>query len=205
MQLTVLKKKFMGMGSGFFDQVGKIPSFSGGPNDDSDESNKGEKNGKAAVKFKDPSLILKGCPASLYTTHSEEEWFGFGMLDGFNKPEQEKLATLYNEIIGNDYLWIPEYKELYLIAANYAMRALHVCEELPPSTRERLIAELDAERFINDMNKVLTGLTESMKKFFPNTNSEFGIMCLFSHTYVGEIVAGEITLEQIKAEIYKTK
>jgi hypothetical protein len=192
----------MGLGSGFFDMVGKIPTFTASP-DAMDKEDGSSTAGEPIRKFKDPSVIIEQEASIIFKTRKEEEWLTLGMLDGFNKPEQEKLSLLYNEILENEYIWNPTYKSLYLIAANYAMRALKADETLAPSTREKLIKEFEAERFIVDMNKVLDGVSGSMKKFFPNSNSEFGIMCLFAYTYVGEIIANEMAMEIIKNEIFK--
>ncbi len=156
---------------------------------------------KLLEPIRDPQEIIESGTFDVYESHKQAEWEEMGMMDGFTHTEKEKLTILYNQINENYEIWDTKYKEYYLLAANYSFRALRMNDQISPSTKEKLFDNLEAKRFIKDMNNILDGVLEVMKKFLPNSNSEFGIMCLFSHSYVGEIVACEMVIEQMKNEI----
>lgn len=185
-----------GFGGSIFTMLGGA----GKPNFSLPEVPKIEKGKEEKIERKPETLLESELTIDIPRT--SVQWKETGMLDGFTFTEEEKLTILYNEIIENRDLWDEKYKEYYLLAANYSFRALREVE-LPPSTKERLLSSLEAKRFILDMNKIFDGLLEVTRKYLPNSNSEFGIMCLFSHSYVGEIVACEKIIEQMKNEIFK--
>jgi hypothetical protein len=191
-----------GIGGSFFTMLGgKTSSGFSMPEIPKEEQDPEKK--KAMKPVADPQEVIKKLGKSIYETRKEEEWEELEMMDGFNKTEQEKLALLYNQIIDNEDLWNPKYKEFYLLAANYSFRALKMSDEVNPSSKERLYDNLEAKRFIVDMNNILDGMLETMNKFLPNANAEFGIMCLFSHSYIGEQIAQELAIEKMKSEIFK--
>ena len=191
-----------GLGFSFMGMISGPVSFKEGPVETAPKLDEDGNVIKEDLK-RDPFVIVESMGEKIYNTRKEEEWEEIGMMDGFNKFEQEKLTLLYNDIIHNYDLWTEEYKSYYLVAVNYSFRILKTIDEIPPSSKERVQSGLDAKVFINDMNCVLDGLTDKMLKYFPNSNPGFGIMCLFTQSYVGELVAGEIAIEQMKKEIFK--
>lgn len=177
-----------------------MPSFSF-PDLPKEEKGKGVVEDNPTSYIRDPKPILEEKDFS-FITRTIEGWTETGLLDGFTLSEQEALTNLYNDIINHSELWEMKYTKYYLLAANYSFRALLSSEELTPSTKAKLLTTLKAKKFIIDMNNIFNGVLEVMKKFFPNSDAEFGVMCLFSYSYAEEQIACERILEQIKNEIF---